>query len=69
VDADERVRYQGFHHGASYLEHLDFLDAIRSGRPPGVTARDGLLAVAVGIAAQQSIEEKLPVTLAELGVA
>ena len=30
VGPDERVRYQGFHHGASYLEHLDFLDAIRS---------------------------------------
>jgi len=68
VGADERVRYQGFHHGASYLEHLDFLDAIRGGKPPGVSAADGLLAVAVGIAAHRSIDEKLPVTLAELGI-
>jgi myo-inositol 2-dehydrogenase/D-chiro-inositol 1-dehydrogenase len=68
VGADERVRYQGFHHGASYLEHLDFLDSIRGNRPPVVSASDGLLAVAVGVAAHRSIEEKLPVTLADLGV-
>jgi len=68
VGADERVRYQGFHHGASYLEHLDFLDAIRAGRPPVVTASDGLLAVAVGVAAHRSIDEKRPVTFAELGL-
>jgi predicted dehydrogenase len=69
VGPDERVRYQGFHHGASYLEHLDFLDAIRSGRPPRVTASDGLLAVAVGIAAHRSIDEQRPVTFEELGLA
>jgi predicted dehydrogenase len=67
VGPDERVRYQGFHHGASYLEHLDFLEAIRSGGPPGVSASDGFLAVAVGIAAHRSIDEARPVTLAELG--
>jgi predicted dehydrogenase len=68
VGADERVGYQGFHHGASYLEHLDFLDAIREGKPPAVTATDGMLAVVVGIAAHRSIDEARPVTLAELGV-
>jgi predicted dehydrogenase len=66
VQADERVRYEGFHHGASYLEHLDFLDCIRNARPPKVTASDGLLAVAVGLAAHRSIDTKLPVELAEL---
>jgi predicted dehydrogenase len=69
VGADERVRYEGFHHGASYLEHLDFLDAIRNGTPPAVTVEDGLLAVAVGIAAHRSIEEGLPITMAQLGLA
>ena len=69
VGPDERVRYQGFHHGASYLEHLDFLDAIRTGSPPRVTAWDGLLAVAVGIAAHRSIDEGRPVLLEELGLA
>jgi predicted dehydrogenase len=69
VGADERVRYEGLHHGASYLEHLDFLDAIRSGGPPRVTASDGLLAVAVGIAAHRSIDEGRPVLLEELDLA
>lgn len=68
VGEDERVRYRGFHHGASYLEHLDFLDAVRSGTPPLVTAEDGLLSVAMGVAAHRSIDEGRPVTLAELGV-
>jgi predicted dehydrogenase len=68
VGDDERVRYQGVHHGASYLEHLDFLDAVRNGTPPQVTAVDGMLSVAMGIAAHRSIEEGRPVTLAELGV-
>jgi predicted dehydrogenase len=66
VEADERIRYQGFHHGASYLEHLDFLDAVREGKPPRVSASEGLLSVAVGIAAHRSIDAKLPVEIAEL---
>ena len=69
VDPDERVRYQGFHHGASYLEHLDFLAALRGGLPPRVTAADGLLSVALGVAAHRSIDERRPVTLAEFGLA
>ena len=50
VGEDERVRYRGLHHGASYLEHLDLLDCIRNGGPPRVTATDGMMAVAIGIA-------------------
>ena len=34
VVTDDRVQFQGFHHGSSYLEHLDFRDAIRAGTPP-----------------------------------
>jgi len=68
VDQDERVRYEGLHHGASYLEHLDLLDCIRNGRPPKVTASDGMMAVAIGIAAHRSIDEGLPITMAQLGL-
>lgn len=57
VVKDERVGYEGFHHGSSYLEHLDFLSALRSGDAPGVTVESGMLAVAMGIAAQRSIEQ------------
>jgi predicted dehydrogenase len=69
VGQDPRVRYEGLHHGASYLEHLDFLDAIRSGRPPVVTVADGMLAVAIGVAAHRSIDEGRPVRFEELGLA
>ena len=63
---DSRIAHTGFHHGASYLEHLDFLAAIRNGTPPLVTAHDGLLAVAMGVAAQRSIEEGRPIEMAEV---
>ena len=45
--------YEGLHHGSSYLEHVDFVAAIREGLPPKVTFRDGLVALAVGVAAHQ----------------
>jgi myo-inositol 2-dehydrogenase/D-chiro-inositol 1-dehydrogenase len=63
---DDRVRYEGFHHGSSYLEHLDFLAAVRSGGTAAVSLEDGLWSVAAGIAAQRSIDEHRPVTLDEV---
>ncbi len=56
VATDAQVRHTGFHHGSSFLEHRGFIDAIREGKPPAVTTRDGLMSVLVGLAAQQSIE-------------
>lgn len=56
IQPDPRVRWQGVHHGASYVEHLQFQQAIADNRPAAVTPADGLLSVAMGIAAQQSIE-------------
>jgi myo-inositol 2-dehydrogenase/D-chiro-inositol 1-dehydrogenase len=35
--------------------------------PPEVSARDGLLAVAIGVAAERSIREGRPIDMAELG--
>lgn len=60
------VKHIGLHHGASFLEHLDFLDAIVSGRPADVTLRDGLWSAAIGFAAHRSIDTGLPVALADL---
>lgn len=60
------VRYEGHHHGSSYLEHLDFIDACRTGSGAGVDLEDGLLSVAVGVAGQRSIEEGRPVLLDEV---
>ena len=63
---DERIRFEGFHHGSSYLEHLDFAEAVRRGEAPGVSIFDGLLSVAVGVAAHRSIDEGRAVTLEEV---
>lgn len=56
VAQDPRVLHTGFHHGASYLEHLDFQAAISQRTPARVTAEDGLRSVAIGLAAQRAIE-------------
>lgn len=63
---DDRVVWEGFHHGSSYLEHLDFLATCRSGSTPVVSLDDGLWSVAVGVAAQRSIAEGRVVALDEL---
>ena len=55
VDLDLRIKEQGFHHGASYLEHLSFLEAINNKTEPEVTIEDGFMSVVLGLAAQQSI--------------
>lgn len=65
---DARIAHEGFHHGASYVEHLLFLEAIRCGGTPEVTVQDGLLSVALGVAAHRSIDEGRAVDLAEFGL-
>lgn len=66
VITDDRVLVEGFHHGASFLEHLDFAAAIRQGTPALVGAEDGWWSVLVGLAAHRSIEERRAVELREL---
>lgn len=63
---DDRIAYEGFHHGSSYLEHVDFLDAIRTGAPAAVSVEDGLWSVAIGVAAHRSIDEGRKVLLEEV---
>ncbi len=63
---DENIRYEGLHHGSSYLEHIDFLAACRGERPVEVTIEDGLLSVAMGVAGQRSIAEGRIVDLDEV---
>ncbi|MEY2974606.1 MAG: hypothetical protein RIR49_1026 [Actinomycetota bacterium] len=60
------VRHVGLHHGASYLEHVDFVEAVRAGRPAAVTLTDGLWSVAMGAAAHESIDTGRPVMVADL---
>ncbi len=69
IARDPGVLYEGFHHGASYLELTRFCEALRSGGPPEVGVDDGLWSVAVGVGAHRSIAEGRPVTMGELGLA
>ncbi|PIN19343.1 Dimeric dihydrodiol dehydrogenase [Handroanthus impetiginosus] len=65
---DDRIRYDGLHHGSSYLEHIQFLHAIRAkgAQAPAVDLHDGLISVAIGVAAQLSIEKGRFVTIEEV---
>jgi myo-inositol 2-dehydrogenase / D-chiro-inositol 1-dehydrogenase len=67
VPVPPEILAAGHHHGSTYYQHLAFLKALREGSPPEVSARDGLLAVAIGVAAERSIRERRPVEMAELG--
>ncbi len=64
--ADADAVDAGSHHGSTLEEHRRFAAAIRTGAAPDVSADDGYLAVAMGLAAQQSIAEGRPVWMAEL---
>lgn len=66
---DERIKYDGLHHGSSYLEHLNFLSAVKAqgcGGVPAVDLNDGLFSVAMGVAGQLSIEKGRFVTIEEV---
>ncbi len=66
VVRDERVLVEGFHHGASFLEHLDFVRAVRENTPALVTADDGFWSVVMGVAAHRAIDERRVVEIGEL---
>ena len=68
VPVEKRLLQAGYHHGSTYYEHQAFLAAIRHGTLPEVSVRDGLMAVALGQAAEMSVRERRPVELAELGL-
>lgn len=65
---DDQIKYDGLHHGSSYLEHTHFLAAVRAKglQAPAVDLQDGLVSVAIGVAAQLSIERGRFVTIEEV---
>lgn len=61
------IKYQGFHYGASFIEHTKFHEAIETGSlTPEVTLEEGLRSVATGLAAHKSIAEGRPVSMSEV---
>ena len=67
VPVDPQALKAGSHHGSTYYEHQNFLRALKGEGPVEVTAHDGLMAVAIGTAAEISAREKRAVEMAELG--
>ena len=54
------------HHGSTFFEHLSFVDELSGGAVSGPNLADGLWSVAVGAAAQLSIERGVAVDVAEV---
>jgi myo-inositol 2-dehydrogenase / D-chiro-inositol 1-dehydrogenase len=67
VEVDEAALRAGSHHGSTFYEHQKFIAAVRGEGAVEVTAHDGLMAVAIGTAAELSAREKRVVEMAELG--
>jgi myo-inositol 2-dehydrogenase / D-chiro-inositol 1-dehydrogenase len=67
IAVDQAVLDAGSHHGSEYYQHLAFRAAARGEAPVLVTAKDGLRAVAMGVAAEISARDKRVVEMAELG--
>jgi len=66
VPVDQAALDAGHHHGATYHQWRAFLAAAAGEGPVQVTARDGLVAVAMGMAAEISAAERRVVAIAEV---
>tara|TARA_Y100001980_G_C14467908_1_gene248613 strand:- start:646 stop:987 length:342 start_codon:yes stop_codon:yes gene_type:complete len=65
IKNDSRVREEGLHHGASYIEHLELIDCITQGKSAMVDCQNGLDSMVLGLAAQASIKTGEPIFLNE----
>jgi myo-inositol 2-dehydrogenase/D-chiro-inositol 1-dehydrogenase len=54
VHVDEHVLKAGDHHGSTYFQHVGFRAAMLDKGPVDVTLEDGLRAVKIGLAAEES---------------
>lgn len=68
IDVAPELLSAGSRHGSTWFQHGAFLAALHAGTPPAVSLRDGLAAVAMGVAAERSIAERRPVDMAEMGL-
>ena len=66
VAVDEAALNAGSHHGSTYYQHEAFARAVRGEGPVLVSAQDGLMAVAIGTAAEISAREHRVVAMDEV---
>lgn len=55
IKVDEKLLAAGDHHGATFYQHQKFADVIRTGSAVEVGISEGAIAVAIGLAAEESI--------------
>ncbi|MGH6612795.1 Gfo/Idh/MocA family protein [Sphingomonas sp.] len=67
VAVDEAALNAGSHHGSTFYQHQKFNAAVRGAAPVEVSAHDGMMAVAIGAAAEISAREHRVVEMSELG--
>lgn len=67
VEVDPKILSAGSHNGATYYEHLGFQDAILGNSPVEVGIEDGLKAVVMGLAAQESAQTGRAVEITDEG--
>jgi len=64
AEVDPVLAAAGDHHGSTYYQHVQFAKAVMQGAPVEVSADDGVMAVRMGSAAQESIRTGQAVDLA-----
>ncbi len=64
IPVDPTLQLAGDHNGSTFFQHAYFLEVVQGKRSPDVTLQDGLRAVEMGLAAQQSATTGQAVTLA-----
>ena len=54
------------HHGATFVEHANFIDGILGKSTDAATADEGFWSIVVGVAAEESIKRKEPISVESL---
>jgi len=68
LPVDETILAAGDHNGSTYYQHLGFFRAITEGGAVDVTVEDGLKAVVLGLAAQESARTGRAVEIVDSGL-
>ena len=66
IHPDAKIKEAGFHEGATFFELTAFVEAAVGSKVPPVSVRDGLMAVALGVAAHRSLDEKRCVLISDV---
>lgn len=68
IPVDETILAAGDHNGSTYYQHVGFFRAITEGGAVDVTVEDGLKAVVLGLAAQESARTGRAVEIVDSGL-